>query len=214
MSLVGPRPLPLRDYQQLEAWHRKRYIVLPGITGLWQISGRSNLTFDDLVRLDFYYIENWSIWLDISILVKTLPAVVSRSRRVPSRTAAVTRAAPTAPSSPLPMLSGVKAPKILAVASAVDLDFRYGCTPAWWQLWKGLYEVGVDLIVTPVPRPAGRVAVVADGAEPDLGRGRELRRRPRRARAAEGRQVPAPRRGVARTRPSSTRRRARRSGAG
>jgi exopolysaccharide biosynthesis polyprenyl glycosylphosphotransferase len=76
MSLVGPRPLPLRDFQQLEAWHRKRYNVLPGITGLWQISGRSNLTFDDLVRLDFYYIENWSIWLDISILVKTLPAVI------------------------------------------------------------------------------------------------------------------------------------------
>jgi len=77
MSLVGPRPLPLRDYRQLEAWHRKRYNVLPGITGLWQISGRSNLTFDDLVRLDFYYIENWSIWLDISILVKTLPAVIA-----------------------------------------------------------------------------------------------------------------------------------------
>ena len=71
MSLVGPRPLPVRDYQLLEDWHRKRYLVLPGITGLWQISGRSNLTFDDLVRLDFYYIENWSIWLDISILVKT-----------------------------------------------------------------------------------------------------------------------------------------------
>jgi exopolysaccharide biosynthesis polyprenyl glycosylphosphotransferase len=78
MSLVGPRPLPLRDYRQLEPWHRKRYNVLPGITGLWQISGRSNLTFDDLVRLDFYYIENWSIWLDISILVKTLPAVLGR----------------------------------------------------------------------------------------------------------------------------------------
>jgi exopolysaccharide biosynthesis polyprenyl glycosylphosphotransferase len=77
MSLVGPRPLPLRDYRQLEPWHRKRYHVLPGITGLWQISGRSNLTFDDLVRLDFYYIENWSIWLDISILVKTLPAVLA-----------------------------------------------------------------------------------------------------------------------------------------
>ena len=76
MSLVGPRPLPLRDYRQLQEWHRRRYNVLPGITGLWQISGRSNLTFDDLVRLDFYYIENWSIWLDISILVKTLPAVV------------------------------------------------------------------------------------------------------------------------------------------
>ena len=78
MSLVGPRPLPLRDYRQLEPWHRKRYHVLPGITGLWQISGRSNLTFDDLVRLDFYYIENWSIWLDISILVRTLPAVLGR----------------------------------------------------------------------------------------------------------------------------------------
>jgi exopolysaccharide biosynthesis polyprenyl glycosylphosphotransferase len=77
MSLVGPRPLPLRDYDQLQAWHRKRYLVLPGITGLWQISGRSNLTFDDLVRLDFYYIENWSIWLDISILVKTPLAVFS-----------------------------------------------------------------------------------------------------------------------------------------
>jgi exopolysaccharide biosynthesis polyprenyl glycosylphosphotransferase len=77
MSLVGPRPLPLRDYEQLEAWHRKRYLVLPGVTGLWQISGRSNLGFDDLVRLDFFYLENWSIWLDISILAKTIPAVVS-----------------------------------------------------------------------------------------------------------------------------------------
>ena len=77
MSLVGPRPLPLRDYAQLEPWHRKRYLVLPGITGLWQISGRSSLGFDDLVRLDFFYLENWSIWLDIWILAKTVPAVVS-----------------------------------------------------------------------------------------------------------------------------------------
>ena len=77
MSLVGPRPLPLRDYQQLEDWHRKRYLVLPGITGLWQIAGRSNLGFDDLVRLDFYYLETWSIWLDITIMVKTIPAVLS-----------------------------------------------------------------------------------------------------------------------------------------
>jgi exopolysaccharide biosynthesis polyprenyl glycosylphosphotransferase len=77
MSLVGPRPLPLRDFAQLEAWHRKRYNVLPGITGLWQISGRSNLGFDDLVRLDFYYLENWSLWMDISILAKTVPAVLA-----------------------------------------------------------------------------------------------------------------------------------------
>ncbi|HEY4412094.1 MAG TPA: sugar transferase [Gaiellaceae bacterium] len=78
MSLVGPRPLPLRDYVQLEDWHRKRYLVLPGMTGLWQVSGRIDLSFDDLVRLDFYYLENWSIWLDISILVKTMPAVLAR----------------------------------------------------------------------------------------------------------------------------------------
>jgi exopolysaccharide biosynthesis polyprenyl glycosylphosphotransferase len=76
MSLVGPRPLPLRDYERLESWHRKRYLVLPGITGLWQISGRSSLGFDDLVRLDFYYLENWSIWLDITVLLKTIPAVL------------------------------------------------------------------------------------------------------------------------------------------
>jgi exopolysaccharide biosynthesis polyprenyl glycosylphosphotransferase len=78
MSLVGPRPLPLRDYDRLEEWHRKRYLVLPGMTGLWQISGRSNLAFDDLVRLDFYYLETWSVWLDISILLKTIPAVLMR----------------------------------------------------------------------------------------------------------------------------------------
>ena len=79
MSLVGPRPLPLRDYVQLNDWHRKRYLVLPGMTGLWQVSGRIDLSFDDLVRLDFYYLENWSIWLDISILAKTLPAVAART---------------------------------------------------------------------------------------------------------------------------------------
>jgi len=78
MSLVGPRPLPVRDYEQLLPWHRKRYLVLPGMTGLWQVSGRIDLSFDDLVRLDFYYIENWSIWLDISILAKTPPAVLAR----------------------------------------------------------------------------------------------------------------------------------------
>jgi exopolysaccharide biosynthesis polyprenyl glycosylphosphotransferase len=77
MSLVGPRPLPIRDYKLLEPWHRKRYLVLPGMTGLWQIAGRSDLTFDDLVRLDFYYLENWSIWLDISVLLRTIPAVIA-----------------------------------------------------------------------------------------------------------------------------------------
>ena len=79
MSLVGPRPLPQRDYDRLEDWHRKRYLVLPGLTGLWQVSGRSELDFDELVRLDFLYLERWSVFLDLSILLKTVPAVV-RSR--------------------------------------------------------------------------------------------------------------------------------------
>ena len=79
MSLVGPRPLPQRDYDRLEDWHIKRYLVLPGMTGLWQVSGRSELDFDELVRLDFLYLERWSVFLDLTILIRTLPAVI-RSR--------------------------------------------------------------------------------------------------------------------------------------
>jgi exopolysaccharide biosynthesis polyprenyl glycosylphosphotransferase len=78
MSLVGPRPLPMRDFERLENWHKKRYLVLPGITGLWQVSGRSDLDFDDLVRLDFLYLERWSPFLDLTILLKTVPAVLGR----------------------------------------------------------------------------------------------------------------------------------------
>jgi exopolysaccharide biosynthesis polyprenyl glycosylphosphotransferase len=78
MSLVGPRPLPQRDFEQLEDWHKKRYLVLPGMTGLWQVSGRSELDFDDLVRLDFLYLERWSVSLDLTILLKTVPAVLTR----------------------------------------------------------------------------------------------------------------------------------------
>jgi exopolysaccharide biosynthesis polyprenyl glycosylphosphotransferase len=76
MSLVGPRPLPQRDYDRLEDWHRKRYLVLPGMTGLWQVSGRSELDFDELVRLDFLYLERWSVFLDLTIMLKTIPAVI------------------------------------------------------------------------------------------------------------------------------------------
>jgi exopolysaccharide biosynthesis polyprenyl glycosylphosphotransferase len=76
MSLVGPRPLPQRDFDRLEEWHMQRYQVMPGMTGLWQVSGRAELDFDDLVRLDFLYLERWSVFLDLTILVKTLPAVI------------------------------------------------------------------------------------------------------------------------------------------
>jgi len=79
MSLVGPRPpLPEEVDAYEQDWHFDRLEVLPGITGLWQVSGRSNLSFDDYMRLDLSYVENWSIGFDLYILAKTLPALLSR----------------------------------------------------------------------------------------------------------------------------------------
>jgi len=76
MSLVGPRaPIP-SEVAAYEPWQRRRLDVRPGITGLWQVSGRSNLTFDEMVLLDLYYIENWSPLLDLRILAKTIPVVL------------------------------------------------------------------------------------------------------------------------------------------
>ena len=75
MSLVGPRPLPLRDYLRMDDVHKRRHVVLPGITGLWQVSGRSGLSFDDMITLDCRYIESWSIAADLSILARTVGAV-------------------------------------------------------------------------------------------------------------------------------------------
>ena len=75
MSLVGPRPLPLRDFGLLDDVHKQRHVVLPGITGLWQVSGRSELSFDDMIDLDFRYIETWSIASDLVILLRTFTVV-------------------------------------------------------------------------------------------------------------------------------------------
>ena len=76
MSLVGPRPPLPREVVKYSAWHKKRLRVRPGITGPWQVSGRSLLPFEDMVRLDIYYIENWSLWLDFKILLRTIPVVL------------------------------------------------------------------------------------------------------------------------------------------
>jgi len=79
MSIVGPRPALPSEVEQYQPWHLRRLDVSPGITGLWQVSGRSDLTFDEMVLLDIYYIENWSPFLDLRILTKTVPtAVVGR----------------------------------------------------------------------------------------------------------------------------------------
>jgi exopolysaccharide biosynthesis polyprenyl glycosylphosphotransferase len=78
MSLVGPRPALPSEVASYEEWHRRRLEVRPGITGLWQVGGRSELSFDDYVRLDLFYIENWSVIYDLFILGKTVPAVLLR----------------------------------------------------------------------------------------------------------------------------------------
>ncbi len=77
MSLVGPRPLPIRDVNLFEAqWHKRRFSVRPGMTGLWQINGRNKTEFDELIKYDLEYIDNWSPWLDMNIMLKTVPAVM------------------------------------------------------------------------------------------------------------------------------------------
>jgi exopolysaccharide biosynthesis polyprenyl glycosylphosphotransferase len=78
MSLVGPRPLPVRDFLRMEEAHKGRLGAVPGMTGYWQTSGRSELSFEEMVRLDLYYIENWSLSFDLKIILKTLGAVLCR----------------------------------------------------------------------------------------------------------------------------------------
>jgi exopolysaccharide biosynthesis polyprenyl glycosylphosphotransferase len=76
MSLVGPRPLPSRDVARFsEAWLMRRFSVKPGMTGLWQVSGRSNMDFDNSIKLDLRYIDKWSLGLDIKIMLRTFAAV-------------------------------------------------------------------------------------------------------------------------------------------
>jgi lipopolysaccharide/colanic/teichoic acid biosynthesis glycosyltransferase len=77
MSLVGPRPPLPREVAQYENHVQRRLLVKPGLTGLWQVSGRADLSWEDSVRLDLYYVENWSFLLDIAILVRTVRAVLA-----------------------------------------------------------------------------------------------------------------------------------------
>jgi exopolysaccharide biosynthesis polyprenyl glycosylphosphotransferase len=83
MSLVGPRPLPVRDYHGFsEDWQRRRFSVKPGMTCLWQIAGRETISFEEWMKLDLKYLDEWSLWLDLKILVRTIPAVVRGSGAV------------------------------------------------------------------------------------------------------------------------------------
>ena len=77
MSLVGPRPLPMRDYEGFDKdWQRRRFSVRPGITCLWQINGRNGIPFEQWMKLDLQYMDEWSLWLDLKILARTIPAVL------------------------------------------------------------------------------------------------------------------------------------------
>ncbi len=77
MSLVGPRPVPTYEVAQYQPWHQERLFALPGITGLWQVMGRSTVRFDDMVRMDIDYVRKASLWLDIKLILLTIPAVLT-----------------------------------------------------------------------------------------------------------------------------------------
>jgi exopolysaccharide biosynthesis polyprenyl glycosylphosphotransferase len=78
MSLVGPRPFVIHESEQITGWASRRLETTPGITGLWQVLGRNDIPFEEMVKLDYVYVTNWSLWWDIKILVQTLPTVLKR----------------------------------------------------------------------------------------------------------------------------------------
>jgi exopolysaccharide biosynthesis polyprenyl glycosylphosphotransferase len=78
MSLVGPRPLIESEDRQVDGWARSRLELTPGLTGLWQVLGRTNIPFDEMVKLDYLYVTNWSLWTDIRLILRTFPAVLTR----------------------------------------------------------------------------------------------------------------------------------------
>ncbi len=77
---MGPGPLPARDYNSFDTdWHRRRFSVRPGITCLWQVNGRHNITFEKWMELDLEYIDQWSLWLDLKIIIRTILTVFKGS---------------------------------------------------------------------------------------------------------------------------------------
>jgi len=75
MSLIGPRPCVPYEYEKYLPWQRERFDTQPGLTGLWQVSGKNNTTFTEMINLDIYYVRNHSLWMDIQIILKTIPAL-------------------------------------------------------------------------------------------------------------------------------------------
>ena len=76
MSLVGPRPMSPSVHDHISGWGLRRLDLTPGLTGLWQVLGRTSIPFEEMVKLDYLYTTNWSLWYDVRLLIRTLPAVV------------------------------------------------------------------------------------------------------------------------------------------
>jgi lipopolysaccharide/colanic/teichoic acid biosynthesis glycosyltransferase len=76
MSLIGPRPQVLWETEEYDETAKRRLSILPGVTGLWQVSGRSDLSFEEMIQLDIYYLENWTLGFDLKILLRTIPVVI------------------------------------------------------------------------------------------------------------------------------------------
>jgi lipopolysaccharide/colanic/teichoic acid biosynthesis glycosyltransferase len=85
MSLVGPRPCTFYEYQDYSPWHSRRLEALPGLTGLWQVSGKNDLSFEEMIRLDIRYAKESSVWLDAKIILRTFPVVFSQLRKAVAR---------------------------------------------------------------------------------------------------------------------------------
>jgi lipopolysaccharide/colanic/teichoic acid biosynthesis glycosyltransferase len=79
MSLVGPRPALPEEVAQFSPWQRRKLAVKPGLTCIWQVSGRNDIDFDNWMKLDLEYIDNWSLWLDAKLLARTIPTVIKGS---------------------------------------------------------------------------------------------------------------------------------------
>jgi exopolysaccharide production protein ExoY len=78
MSLVGPRPCTPYEYEQFQPWHKQRFRVLPGLTGLWQVSGKNRTTFNEMIELDIRYAKDWSLWMDMRIITLTVPVLLNQ----------------------------------------------------------------------------------------------------------------------------------------
>jgi lipopolysaccharide/colanic/teichoic acid biosynthesis glycosyltransferase len=78
MSLVGPRPCTPYEYEQFQPWHKQRFRALPGLTGLWQVSGKNRTTFNEMIELDIRYAKDWSLWMDMRIISLTIPVLLSQ----------------------------------------------------------------------------------------------------------------------------------------